>query len=62
MYLQFYIPSEYEIVRDFIEKMKFQDSTWGNEVMIFDTMQIIGKYIVIYTNGDSEWHCARGTF
>ena len=43
-------------------KMKFQGSTWGNEVMIFETAWITGMYVVACISGQWEWHYGRCTF
>ena len=55
MCLQSYIPSEYKMGRDFIDKMKLQGSTWDQEVMIFKIVQITSKNEVTCINGQWEW-------
>ena len=60
--LQSFVTFEYKCGRDYIDKMKFQGSTWGNELMIFATMQITEKCVVTHINGQWEWYCASGTF
>ena len=59
---QLCIPSKYDSERDYIDKMQFSGHTEGNEVMIFATVQITVKVVVIYTNGCLEWKHAIGTF
>ena len=62
MCLQSYIPCEYDSEREYIDEMKFWGSKFGNEAMIFTTMQFTGKDIVAYINGHWEQHCPSGTF
>ena len=62
MFLQSYIPPEYKNGNGYIENMKFQDITWGNEDMIFTTAQMTGKETVMYINRELEWHCVSWTF
>ena len=62
MHLESYIPSGYGSGKDYIDKMKIQGSTQGDEVMIFATVQITNNDVVTYINGQWEWHCASVTF
>ena len=62
MHLQSYIPCEYERRREYIDKMKLQGNTWGNEVMIFTTMQLTGSDVVTYINGWWELLWVSETF
>ena len=46
-----YIPPEYDIGKDCIEKLKFQRSISRNEVIIFVTVKLTGEDVVVFQNG-----------
>ena len=60
--LQSYIPPEYDSVKDNIEKMKFQKSSWVNEITIFATTQLSGKDVVTFLHVQWKQLCASWTF